>query len=158
MKTTLPILNKTQEEMVRDFQCPGCTNGINPIQCDSYNPEIEQDIHGKLQFSCKNHCAGTMLGRLGFVNLGLPKGFNRVVKPYIYGEKKSYSNIQFYEEIPVYNDLNMAVWAMELDGYLFVRVVCPRIDKMYVNVIKGGKFTDLPKYTANVSDFYDDID
>lgn len=141
-------------EMVEEFQCPGCTNGHKPDSCCSF--ELD-DWDEDETCRCKNHSAGTFMAGVSCLNLGLPKGFNRVQKP---RHQEKWTNIRLMPtgKIPKYNHLNIPVWAMEKDGYLFVRVICPRVDWRFVDVIKGGKFTDLPPNTINVAEFIDEID
>lgn len=151
--------NKT-EEMISEFQCSGCVNGGDPTTCGSFNLEEQDDA-----FYCSKHCMGTMRGDLIKIALGLPKGFNR----------EGFLTIRLYLKMPptpIWNHLNVPVWAMEKDGYLFVKTFLPRINKVFIDVIKGVKIKDinasrdatsgksrLTKYeTINVTDFYDEID
>ena len=57
-----------------------------------------------------------------------------------------------------YNFINIPIWAMEKDGYLFVRVYCPRINYGYVDIIKDGKHQEICPEDKNVKDFIDDFD
>lgn len=144
----LPVL----KEMVEEFQCPGCTLGSN-TKCGSFVPN--SDGMGAM---CNNHSAGTFMGGIGCIQLGLPKGFCRVRKPSLIGTK-NYTNIRLHDKPETYqpDHLNVAVWAMEKDGYLFVRTYSPRIDATFVDVIKGGKL-DLVPNAVNVGEFIDQID
>ena len=99
--------------------------------------------------------------------LGLPKGFNKVgtIKTGFEDEKdrnrRRSTNIRLIVEPPEespYDDFNVPVWAMEKDGFLFVRVMCPRINYNYVDVIKGGKFEVICPNAINVANFVDEID
>jgi len=158
---SLPIL----QSMVEKFQCPGCLRGSD-TSCGKYSLDPDG-------FSCENHAIGTsMLSLNGLIKfaLGLPKGFNRP------GLEKNSDNVRHYKnqmEIRFHdattdegkmklrrwwNHLNVAVWAMEQDGYLFVRTFSPRINTTYVDVVKGGSRTDLVPDAINVADFIDDID
>ena len=51
----------------------------------------------------------------------------------------------------------MPVWAQEKDGYLFVRTWSPRINKTYVDVVKGGTMAMVPG-AIDVADFKGEID
>ncbi len=70
---------------------------------------------------------------VGLLALGLPKGFNRI------GEGKLYFGLYPLggELRPEWNRLNVAVWAMELDGFLFVRTYSPRVNVTRVDRHRG---------------------
>ena len=152
----LPIV---QKEMIETFQCPGCCVGLNTTS-NCYKPD-------KFSFHCNEHAAGTIIGGIGVVNLGLPKGFNRL---HINKERSDSgtNNIRLYEkpeDMPEYNHLNVPVWAMEIEEeghpYLLVRVYCPRVNWDFVDVIRNGKLTDVQKThpnVYNVKDFIESID
>lgn len=53
--------------------------------------------------------------------------------------------------------MNVAVWAMEKDGFLFVRTYIPRINVGFVDVVDGGTMDMVPN-AINASEFYEDID
>lgn len=53
--------------------------------------------------------------------------------------------------------LNVAVWAMEHEGALFVRTYSPRVDAGTVDVIPGGTLAMAPG-AINVAEFADEID
>ena len=125
------------KEMVEKFQCSGCAAGSD-TGCGSY----KQEDYGE-HFTCASHCAGTSMlngARLVSLYLGLPKGFNRI------GNCKDKTSIRLYIMMPtdLWNHLNVPVWAMEEDGYLFVRTYCPRTDVTFVDVVKGGKISEMP--------------
>ena len=155
-----------QKAMIEKFQCPGCTCGYKTEDCDFFDFTNQET-----GFWCLGHSAGTMMGvsGMGFVKLalGMPKGFNRVgtIKTGFEDEKdrnrRRSTNIRLtikpLTESP-YNEFNVPVWAMEKDRYLFIRVMCPRINYNYVDIIKGGKFSDICPNAINVADFYDEID
>lgn len=125
--------------MVEKFQCPGCSAGINPSSgCFKQSDTL----------ACGNHFSGTYLGFIGAVNLGLPKGFNRL-GPVDRTIQKS--NIRLFAELPDYNSFNMPLWALEEDGYLFVVVALPRLQQFWVDVIPGKKVSDLPSNVIDVS-------
>ena len=69
------------------------------------------------------------------IALGLPTGFNR----------DGFEYIRLYTKMPpsFWNHLNVPIWALEKDGYLFVKTYSPRINKVYVEVIKDGKISDM---------------
>jgi hypothetical protein len=135
--------------MIEKFQCPGCVNGCD-TQCGQYN--YDKDRH-----SCSAHVLGTQIGFGNLVAIGLPKGFN---KPGFNERDRAMSkmNIRFFKQtIPEWDKLNIPVWAMEKDGFLFVRTYCPRINVCFVDVIEGGTLSMVPG-TINVGDFIDEID
>lgn len=98
----------------------------------------------------------------GHIALGMPKGFNRTRRngnpdPLFGTDNKL--KVFFWEEgtSPGWDRLNVPVWAMEEDGYLFVRTYAPRIDKTWIDVVEGGKLSMVPQ-AINVGEFYDEID
>lgn len=153
MKTLVEV-PETIKNMISKFQCPGCTCGCAPCEtCESFKPSHE------FGWSCDNHSAGTMISGIGKIFLGMPKGFNRVGA----NEQLGYifQMIQLWdqgEKLPIWDYLNIPVWAMEDDGFLFVRHYCPRINQSYIHVIAGGKIDSLPLGIYNVRNFIDDID
>jgi len=54
--------------------------------------------------------------------------------------------------------LNVSVWGYEENGYLFIRVFAPRINKTWIDVIKGGTIDMLPDTVIDVKEFIDEID
>lgn len=149
----------TREEIIEKFQCPGC------VGCDfGITDQIEKDtwIKGSEMFACKNHCPGTRMSGVGQIYLGLPRGFNKVGA--IHTEASSLdmctSNIQFFLEKPTYDHLNIPVWGMCEDGFLFIRVYSPRVNRSYIHVVQleDGDL-ELPEgIVFIVSDFIDEID
>ncbi len=139
-------MDKIHEEMVKEFQCPGCTRGMFEDGC--YKPDEET-------FACAVHSAGTILAGAGNINLGLPKGFNRLGP---IDTKLFPNNIRLFTNLPDYDKFNVAVWAMEQNGYLLVRCYCPRINLTYVDVIKNGKLSQLPDSVFDVGKFIAEID
>jgi hypothetical protein len=133
----------TIEQMVNEFQCPGCTCGSDTQNCNAYKLENLETAGGQ---RCANHSAGTIAMGLGFINLGLPKGFCRVRKPYTKSYKNNYTNIRLIENPQEFKEdkFNVAVWAMEKDGYLFIRTYSPRIDATFVDIVKDGTLALVP--------------
>jgi hypothetical protein len=151
-----------QKDMIEEFQCPGCTCGMNTGECDTF--DFTSNVAGCW---CLGHSAGTFLLGAGKFALGMPRGFNKVgtIKTGFEDEKdrntKRSTNIRLAVEPPEefpYDDFNVPVWAMEKDGYLFVRVMSPRINYTYVDVIKGGKFKEICPNAIDVANFVDEID
>jgi len=139
------------KEMIKEFQCPGCINGCEPDECDSYK------LDGTC---CDNHRLGTFVGGVSNpIALGLPKGFN---KPGYDADSKPNNKmlIRLFTCLDDYigwDHLNVPVWALEEDGYLFVRTFCPRINVCHVDVIKGATLEDTPS-ALDVSKFAHTID
>lgn len=140
----------TQIEMVEEFQCPGCTCG-GPKACDKFKLRSLPcpEDHGVW---CESHSAGTFLMGFGRIALGLPKGFCR------YGPSDKL-DIRLYQKgtKPEWDRLNVAVWAMVKDGFLFVRTYSPRVNKCSVDVVEGGDLGMVPG-AIDVSKFIDEID
>jgi len=158
MKIKTEDLHKAFEEvykaMVEQFQCPGCVNGSSPVSCSKYVLQ-ETDYLGVEGKYCAAHAPGTMMtygASFRKIVLGLPIGFNKYVgdRPELY----LFLNNQY----PNYNKFNRAIWALEKDGYLFVRAYCPRINQGFINIIRDGKFCDLPSGVVDVSEFIDEVD
>jgi hypothetical protein len=125
-------------EMIHKFQCPGCAHGYNPRECEKF--KYEDDGYA---FRCTSHTPGTFASEIGCIQLGLPKGFNRVRS---YDLSDTTTKISLFESIAEcsWNYLHLPVWAMEEDGFLFVRVYMPRIDTTKIAVIAGATISQLP--------------
>src|SRR3990167_8905490 len=114
-----------ERAMTERFQCPGCTLG-GDTTCGAYkqNPDTG---------ACAAHRLGTIKSLCGPFALGLPKGFCR---PGVdrdrngdWCEPRFAMPIRFFTaggRQPLWDKLNIPVWAMEDDGYLIVRTVEPR--------------------------------
>lgn len=149
--------SNVETEMIGEFQCPGCVHGCGVMECASFNLIIREEGY----FYCDQHYpATTVLGvRTPKICLGLPRGFNR-------SQQKNSEYIRLWyglgrgdqkSLVPVWDQFNVAVWAMEKDGYLFVRTFSPRIDVSVVEVVKGGTLNLVPK-AVDVSSFWGEID
>lgn len=156
------VMTDEQKEMIEEFQCPGCTCGFKTDECDYF--KFSDNITGCW---CLGHSAGTFLMGAGKIALGLPKGFNKVGTIKTGFEDESDDNSRRSTNIRLtvdfikkegYDFLNIPVWAMEKDGYLFIRVMCPRVNYTYVDIIKGGKFEEICPDAFNVADVIDEID
>lgn len=152
-------MNETQKEMIKKFQCPGCSNECDP-------EELEFEASG---FMCKKHCPGTaMYNGSGMHKLwiGLPKGFDRVPC----GQEKLcvllYESLEKWDECDRHKrldkdermyKLNVPVWQYEKDGYLFVKSFSPRTGYIVVAVIKGATVSDFPD-SINIDGIMEEID
>jgi hypothetical protein len=58
---------------------------------------------------------------------------------------------------PDWDRFNVPVWAMEKDGFLFVRTFAPRLDEGSVDVIEGGTLKMVPQ-AIDISPFIDEMD
>jgi len=140
------------EQMVEKFQCPGCVCGSD-TKCGRYTP----DSYG---LRCTRHVLGTLLVLIGHIALGLPKGFccpgfetsgnrntrNTIdIRMWVVGTK------------PGWDRFNVPVWAMVVDGFLFIRTYQPRLNSTFVDVVEGGTLAMVPQ-ALNVSEFIDEID
>lgn len=150
-------------EMIEEFQCPGCVCGGGTDEANGcFKPS--ESHPGWDTFSCDAHMPGTMIMGLGSIYLGLPKGFNRVGMRSESAFRKAKNpgechNIRFWLKgaDPQYDNLNVPVWAMEKDGYLFVRTYMPRINDTKIDVIEGGTLDMVPG-ALNVAEFIEEID
>lgn len=151
----------TKLKMIEEFQCSGCVCGSSPEQ-ECFKPS--ETMPKFPFFKCNAHVAGTMSLGTGSFYLGMPKGFTRVGmrSEAAYrrtDEPGAHSNIRLWlkDTDPGWDRLNVAVWAMEQDGFLFVRTYAPRINDAYIDVIEGGTLDMVPK-AINVGEFVDEID
>ena len=136
--------------MVEKFQCPGCVAG-GDTNCGSYK-------YDEMELRCTSHVLGTMIGLGNNIALGMPKGFN---KPGFKddGTIRNRIDIRLFKsgEKPEWDNLNVPVWAMVEDGFLFVRTFAPRINMSWVDVIEGGDLGLVPD-AINVAEFINEID
>jgi hypothetical protein len=157
--------HEIRKAMVAQFQCSGCTCGHEPDTCKSADIREVQGCN-----ACYGWSAGTFMSPGGAIAIGLPKGFNRM------GQAKSAqweasehkqdfiyirlweSPTHFTEHFTGYNRFNVPVWALEQDGFLFVRCYMPRTNFTVVDVIKDGKRADLCPNAMNVADFSAEMD
>ena len=146
----------TELEIVEKFQCPGCVCG-GDTKCGSYKTE---DSFG---FVCRGHVLGTFCVPIGSFALGLPRGFNRPgfedVFPSDGDGHRNRLTMRLWKSgtQPEWNQLNVAVWAMEYEGFLLVRTYSPRVNFTVVDVIEGGTL-DLVPNAIDVGKFCDEID
>lgn len=148
---------KQLKVLVEQFQCPGCVCGSS-TNCGHF---VEGNFHGGGGF-CGGHILGTMISTY-LIAMGLPMGFNR------FNHDKPSKIIFWNEDPPRYVNTCFPVWAYEgqgeSKGFLFLRVVEPRIDRMSIHVVKGCTLKKLEKLLdpflprpLNVSKFLDEID
>lgn len=159
-----------KETMIERFQCPGCIRGNWPQNCKDF--VLEERDYG---FCCKHHTTGTALlqaGHMSKIALGMPKGFNKtpvsynaISDMYLPSNKMIIWMLLQEDKAKVsewFDHLNIPVWAMVQDGFLFVRVYSPRIDQGRIYIIEGGDFDLFPPRSMvgvyDVESFYDDID
>lgn len=143
------------EKLVEQFQCPGCTNGSS-TSCGVYSPRNQDG-----SVWCNKHVLGTMLGLGNNIALGLPKGFCRPGVDTEANPRRARNKIDVRlwpsGTKPEWDRLNVPVWAMVEDGFLFVRTFSPRINRSWVDVIEHGGMEMVPS-AINVSEFIDEID
>jgi hypothetical protein len=150
----METINDTQKEMIEQFQCSGCVCGSN-VSCGKF----QFKTHSAGDFYCSNQVAGTTLMPGGKIYLGMPKGFNKVGDISNDYNNKRTTNIRLYEEFKQpYDFLNVPVWALEQDGYLFIRVFSPRVNISNIDVIKNGILWDICPKAIDMSDKLEEID
>lgn len=140
-------------EMVEQFQCPGCVCGYN-AECGKFKLNTDYGA------TCTGHVLGTAMSGAGHIALGLPKGFNRSgLDPTHPIGTSNTMNIRLWVKgtQPSWDKFNVAVWALEHEGHLFVRTLLPRRNWSYVDVIEGGTLAMVP-HAINVGEFFDEID
>lgn len=142
----------TEIEMIEQFQCPGCVAGSD-TKCGSY------ESMGYGYATCKAHVLGTFVLGVGNFAIGLPKGFCK--SGWIPNTDTSLSTMSIRCWVkgkkPEYDHFNVPVWALEKDGFLFVRVYLPRVNMTIVDIIEGGTLDMVPN-AIDVSKFYDEMD
>lgn len=142
------------EKLVEQFQCSGCVSGSN-TSCGVYSPK---SCNGSVW--CESHVLGT-ISMTGNFALGLPKGFCRPGINYEANPPRVRNKIDIRlwpsGTKPEWDKLNVPVWAMIKDGFLFVRTFAPRISRSWVGVIEHGTIEMVPN-AINVSEFIDEID
>lgn len=143
-------LTKAERKMIEEFQCPGCMVGSD-VKCGKFKLWREYGV------SCVGHFPSTMLMPGGHIALGLPRGFNKLGDAKEARQERAYIRLWVKGTKPEWDKLNVPVWAMEEDGYLFVRTYSPRVNLTFVDVIQGGKLEDA-KGAINVAEFKDQID
>lgn len=147
---TKPEVSKEEREMIEEFQCPGCMAGSD-IKCGKFKLWKEWGV------SCISHFPSTIMMPGGNIALGLPRGFNKLGDVKELRQKRAYIRLWIKGTKPDWDKLNVAVWAMEEKGYLYVRTYSPRTNLTFVDVIQGGKLEDA-KDAINVGAFKDEID
>lgn len=95
--------------------------------------------------------------------LGMPKGFNKPGYDTWSEHQFAYNKmaIRFWKsgEQPEWDWLNIPVWVMEQDGFLFVRTYAPRINMGWVDVIEGGKVAQIHGFNpVDIGEHFDEID
>jgi hypothetical protein len=129
------------------------------VNCGQYKPGQKGD--DKPGFECQGHVLGTMLMPvIGSIALGLPKGFNR--PGYCQMNKRSHNQMSVRlwpaGTHPDWDDFNIPVWALEREGFLFVRTAMPRVAYWFVDVIEGGKASELCPRAIDMTSKYDTFD
>ena len=140
-----------KKQIVGRFVCPGCVNGSDTTY-GRYQP-------GPGSLGCANHVCGTTRGLQARFALGMPKGFDMCSR--VPGKMVSERALPIFvwEEGTHggYDNLNVPVWAQEIDGFLFVRWVSPRIGLVQVDIIEGGTL-DMAPGARDVATFADMFD
>lgn len=143
----------TNKQMVEAFQCPGCVCGSD-VTCGHYKWD-------SVWLRCTSHVLGTMRGLGNSFALGLPKGFCKPGWDFTKDPPRSRNTIDVRlwttGTAPDWDSFNVAVWALERDGFLFVRTFAPRVNITWVDVIEGGTLAMVP-LAINVATFLDQMD
>jgi hypothetical protein len=133
------------KQLIEKFQCPGCVCGMD-TDCGALKLNEEYGV------SCRGHVIGTHIGLGNPVALGFPKGFNKPgFNLFEEGPCKHRNQmlVRLWEKDAtpedLWDDFNVPVWAMVVDGFLFVRTFSPRINMTYVDVIEEGTLEMVPQ-------------
>lgn len=129
------------EGMVELFQCPGCVIG-GSTTCGKFKLKLCEEGGG----FCESHVLGTMMTGAGHIALGLPKGFNRPGPDDSRQQTRNKMDIRLWTtgKAPRWDLLNVPVWALENEGFLFVRTYLPRINCTFLDVVEGGRLAQAP--------------
>jgi hypothetical protein len=151
-------MNENAKRLIEKFLCPGCVCGMN-VDCGHYKPGEGGDE--KPGFECLGHVLGTVLmPGIGNIALGLPKGFNRPGYCPLCKRSPNQMPVRLWPAgtHPKWDDFNIPVWALEKDGFLFVRTACPRVAYYFVDVFEGGKASELCPRAIDMTSQYDSYD
>lgn len=156
----------TGREMIEKFVCPGCVCGSDtrctrrPYITAVDGKNVDENTGGLV---CEAHVLGTYITDIGHVALGLPKGFNRagVSGNRRYPDRQANNTMLIrcwiHRYNPGWDKFNVAVWALEKDGFLFVRTYQPRINFTVIDIVESGTLELVPD-AIDVSEFYDEMD
>lgn len=116
-------MNENIEKAIKNYQCSGCIGGPFP-NC------FKKDDTG---VGCGGHKAGTYVGGIGNIFLGMPKGFNRL------GAAETLKLSVFEDFLKFdwgcYNKWNIPVWKyLNKDGHTLVRGLSPRVNSPFLHV------------------------
>jgi hypothetical protein len=117
-------------ELIEKYCCNGCARA--KIHCSDIEVNKKEGYR-----VCKNHLPAGLLSGFSFVmNYALPPGFNETLQS---------TQIRIWEpgSRPSYNALSVAVWALEDDGLLFVRVLWPRTGWYYVDIVPEATIAEV---------------
>lgn len=116
-------INEKVKHAIEEYQCSGCLFGYDTT-CFGNN-----SIAG---IGCGKHRAATMIGGIGKIYIGMPKGFNRLgafenKQPYIF------ENIESADW--EYDMWNIPVWKyLSKEGHTFVRGIMPRRNEPFIHI------------------------
>ena len=106
------------KKAIKEYQCPGCVTGIG---LDCYEKGTWEE--------CKAHTIGTLKLGVGWILLGMPRGFNHVLKDPSFFIFKSLSDGWGYDH------LNVPVWKFrDMLGNTLVRGLIPRIGIPFIHI------------------------
>lgn len=158
------ISKETQRKMVHEIQCPGCIQGCDPATCKKLDLREYADDWGTL-FRCDSHRPATFVSGIGRIMLGLPRGFCRMGAQWeaflgLSDRPPGAGFIRLWEKdkAPAFDVFNVPVWALEKDGYLYIRTYMPRVNWTVVDVIEDGSCKKICPNAIDVANFYDEMD
>ena len=117
-------MKENVKNAVENYQCTGCMVG-GDVSCFKGN--------SKGGVGCGKHYAGTgVLGGVGKIFLGLPKGFNRLGKDV---ELQPIIFDKFEDSDWEYNMWNVPVWKhLNEEGHTLVRGMMPRRNEPFLHI------------------------
>ncbi len=117
-------MNKEHKKTIKNYQCQGCMIGYD-TSC------FEENLTGGI--GCGKHTAGTYIGGIGKVILGLPKGFCRVGK--FDGDLIPSIFEKFEDSGWDYSKWNIPVWKhLNKEGHTLIRGISPRVNSPFIHI------------------------
>jgi hypothetical protein len=122
LKSVIPEgMDKRVKNAIQVYQCDGCIQWGSITECFEKGPSE----------ACVKHSAGFALEGIGFVFIGLPKGFKRL------GPSNN-TNIYIFRTRAdgwEYHKFNVPIWKhLDDNGNTIVRGICPRLNKPWIHI------------------------
>jgi hypothetical protein len=110
-------------EAINEYQVPGAVGDFDPATAT-------------LENGWKEHCPGTLVSGVGWVFLGMPKGFDRLGP--VPAEYFRIHIFETFEECWPFDKFNVPVWKyLDAHGNTLVRSLSPRVNTPFLHIILG---------------------